>query len=60
MESFEEDVSAEQKVNGQVTRTNTLNKSNLSSAKCTSLVESIIAVYEYSVSKLIRRLVQEL
>jgi len=58
--SFEEEFSVEQKVHVQMIRTKTLNKSNLNSAKCINLVESIIALYEYSVSKLIRRRLQEL
>jgi hypothetical protein len=51
--------SVEQNVNTQMMRNKTLNKSNLKSAKCTSLLESVIALYEYSISKLIRRLLQE-
>ena len=62
--SFEEEFSVEQKVHVQMIRKKTLNKSNLNSAKCISLVESIIALsvclYEYSVPKLIRTRLQEL
>jgi hypothetical protein len=56
--------SVEQEVNTQITRKKrkkkTLNKSDLKSAKCTSLVESVIAPYEYSISKLIRRRLQRI